>query len=155
VAVLKISCRWSPLAEVLAEPNAGDMIRAYSDELSPLDEPADPDWHAMAAMEARGEYRIWACHVEGTLAGYIAFLIQPHLDYKGLLFAFTPQHYLSSAFRDKHELLGWRMWKSAMPALRELGVRFLMSHDSSKRSLLPFMLALDARPIGCVYLKEL
>jgi hypothetical protein len=42
-----------------------------------------------------------------------------------------------------------------MPALRELGVKFLMSHDSSKRSLLPFMLALNARPIGCFYLKEL
>jgi hypothetical protein len=150
-----IRCGWSSLAEVLAEPNARDLIASYSDELSPLDAPADPDWGAMAAMEERGEYRIWACRADGTLAGYIAFEIHPHLDYRGMLFAFTPQHYLSSAFRDKHDMLGWRMWRSAMPALRELGVRFLMSHDSSKRSLLPFMLAMDARPIGCVYLKEL
>jgi hypothetical protein len=152
---VKIVCSWATLAEVLAEPNAADLIRAYVDELSPLDAPADPDWGAMAAMEGRGEYRIWACYVEGTLAGYIAFHILPHLDYRGVLFAFTPQHYLSSAFRDKADMLGWRMWRSAMPALRELGVRFLMPHDSSKRSLLPFMLAMDARPIGCVYLKEL
>jgi hypothetical protein len=140
---------------VLAEPNAADMIRAYADELSPLDEPADPDWQAMAAMEERGEYRIWACYVDSTLAGYIAFQIQPHLDYKNMLFAFTPQHFLASAYRNKSDRLAWRMWQSAMPALRELGVKFLMSHDSSKRSLLPFMLALNARPIGCVYLKEL
>jgi hypothetical protein len=143
------------LASVLSEPNARDLIASYSDELSPISDPPSPDWDAMAAMEARGEYRIWACYVEGTLAGYIAFEIHPHLDYKDTLFAFTPQHFVSPAYRDTAEMLGWRMWRSAMPALRKLGVRFLMSHDSSKRSLLPFMLAMDARPIGCVYLKEL
>ena len=150
-----IRCSWQPLATVLAEPNAADLIRAYADELSPLDEPCDPDWEAMARMEARGEYRIWACHVDGTLAGYIGFQILTHLDWRGTLFAFTPQHYLSSAYRDRSDMLGWRMWKSAMPALRELGVKYIMPHDSAKRSLLPFMLALGAKPIGCFYLKEL
>jgi hypothetical protein len=150
-----IRCRWEPLATLLAEPNAADLIRAYADELGFLPEPVDPDWDAMAAMEARGEYRIWACRVDGTLAGYIAFQIVPHLDYRGVLMAFVPQHYLSSHFRDKSDRLGWRMWRSAMPALRDVGVRYLMPHDSSRHSLLPFMLALGARPIGCNYLVEL
>jgi len=131
------------------------MIRDYADELSPIDDPVDPDWGAMQAMEARGEYRLWVCRVSDTLAGYIAFQIMPHLDYRGVLFAFTPQHYLAPGFRDTSDAIGWRMWRTAKPALRALGVKYVMPHDSSKRSLLPFMMAWGAPPIGCFYLAEI
>lgn len=151
---VKISCRWSPLAEVLAEPNAADLIRAYSDELSPLDGPADPDWDLLAAMEARGEYRIWACYVDATLAGYIAFLIRPHYDYKGIPAAMDMGHYLAPAYRNTPGRVGLKMWKSAEIALREAGVKYIMAHDG-QRSLLPFLLHLGYNPMATLYFKVL
>jgi hypothetical protein len=151
---VRVVCRWSPLAEVLAEPNAADLIRAYADELSPISDPPSPDWDAMAAMEGRGEYRIWACYVEGTLAGYISFLVRPHHNYRGIVAAMDMGHYLSPPYRDTPGRVGLKMWKSAEIALRELGVKYIMVHDG-RRSLLPFLLHLGYNPMATLYLKML
>jgi len=151
---VKIVCAWSPLAEVLAEPNAGDMIRAYSEELNPLDEPTDPDWSKLMAMEEQGLYRLWACRVDATLAGFISFLIMPHHNYRNVLFAFDHGNYLSPAYRNNPGQVGLRMWRSVESALRELGVRYVSAHDG-QRSLLPFFLHLGYRPTSTLYFKAL
>lgn len=148
---------WEPLAQVLAEPNAADMIRSYVEELSPLRDilPVAPDWEMKRRMEAEGIYRLWAARVDSTLAGYISFQIVPHTDYKDVKFAFDAGHYLSPAFRDKPGRLGFRMWRTGTAALRELGVQFVMSHDNACRPLMPFMIGLGFEPLGGVYLKRL
>jgi len=152
VAVLKIRCAWSPLAEVLAEPNAGDMIRAYTEELSPLRDliPVNPDWSLLQRLEAEGSYRIWACRVDSTLAGFLSFLIAPHHDYKDTLFAYDYGHWLSPAYRNTPGQVGLKMWRSVEPALRELGVSWVMAHDG-QRSLMPFMLRLGYHPFSTLY----
>ena len=149
-----IRCGWEPLKRVLAEPNAADMIRAYSDELSPLDEPCDPDWDRLMGMEAEGFYRLWACRVDSTLAGFISFYIAPHHNYRKILFALDNGHYLSPQYRNDPGQVGLKMWRSVEPALRELGIRWIMAHDG-QRSLLPYFLHLGYQPRSTLYWKEL
>ena len=139
---------------MLAEPNAADMIRSYVEELSPLRDtiPVNPDWQRRLRLEAEGAYKIWACRVDGTLAGYISFLIMPHHDYKDTLFALDQGHYLSPAYRNTPGQIGLKMWRSVEPALKELGVEWIMAHDG-QRSLLPYMLHLGYAPKSVLYWK--
>jgi len=150
-----IRCGWEKLAKVLAEPNAADMIRAYAEELSPLRDlaPVDPDWDRLARLEAGGCYRLWAARVDGTLAGFISFFLMPHHNYRSLLMAQDGGSYIAPQFRGKG-MVGFRMWRSAEPALRKLGVRYIMAHDG-QRPLLPFMLALGYEPRGTLFWKIL
>lgn len=151
-----IRCAWQPLAEVLAEPNAIDMIRDYAEELSPLRDkvPLAPDWPRMAELEKAGIYKLWSCRVDGTLAGYISFLVMPHHHYRDTLFALDQGHYLAPAYRSTPGRIGLKMWRSVEPALRDLGVKWIMAHDG-QRSLLPFFLALDYHPRSVLFWKEL
>lgn len=151
-----VRCGWEKLAAVLAEPNARDMIEAYVEELSPLRDaiPVDPDWGRLAALEAEGLYKLWACRVDGTLAGFISFLIMPHHNYAGTLFAFDQGHFLAPAFRNAPDRIGLKMWRSVEPALRELGVKWVMVHDG-QRSLLPHFLHLGYSPRSVLHWKEL
>ena len=153
---MRVSCRWEGLAAVLAEPNAADMIRDYVEELSPLRDvvPVNPDWPRLAALEAEGIYKLWACRVDGTLAGFVSFFVMPHHNYAGTLLACDAAHFLAPAFRDRGRI-GYRMWRSAEAALRELGVRCIMAHDSAMRPLMPFFLALDFEPRGTLFWKVL
>ena len=151
-----IRCSWQPLAEVLAEPNAIDMIRDYAEELSPLRdiEPVNPDWERISRLESDGLYHLWAARANNTLAGFISFLVMPHHNYRNTLFAFDYGHYLSPAFRNTPGRLGLHMWRSVENPLRGMGVRFIMVHDGM-RSLMPFFLYLGYEPRGGMYWKYL
>lgn len=153
---MKTTYRWEALRTVLAEPNAADLIRAYHEELSPLRDAAevDPDWDRLQRMEAEGIYRLWACRVDSTLAGFVSFMIAPHHNYRRILFALDMGHYLAPAYRNEPGMIGLRMWKTAEAALRELGVKTIMAHDG-QRSLLPFFLHLGYHPRATLYWKAL
>ncbi len=154
---MKARYGWAKLAEVLAEPNAADMIRAYHEELSPLKGliPVRPDWERKQRLEDEGVYRIWVARVGGTMAGYLSFQIFPHPDYMGVPFAFDAGHYLAPAFRDMQARLGFRMWRTCEIALRKMGVRFVMSHDNVSRPLMPFFVGMNYAPLGGLYMKAL
>ncbi len=154
---MKTRYGWEKLASVLAEPNAAEMIRAYHEELSPLKGiiPVKPDWARKQRLEDEGVYRLWTARVDRTLAGYLSFQIFPHPDYMGVPFAFDAGHYVSPAFRDKPARIGFRMWRTVEPALRKLGVQFVMSHDNISRPLMPFFIGLGYAPLGGLYLRQL
>jgi hypothetical protein len=152
----KTTYRWEKLADVLAEPNAADMIRAYVEELSPLRDTVavNPDWGRLQRLEAEGVYRLWAARVGGTLAGYISFFVAPHHNYKDTLSALDGGHYLAPCYRDTPGRIGLHMWKTAEAALRDLGVQYVAVHDG-QRSLLPFLLHLGYHPRATLYWKVL
>jgi len=146
---------WESLETILAEPNIRELLTAYWTELSPIKHvPLDIDWPQKAALEKAGRYRIWACRADGTLAGFIAWHVTPHLNHRTTLCAFTDVHYLAPAFRDNRQL-GWRMWRTAEPALKKLGVKAVFPHDDHAKHLLPFFLALGYAPAMTVYMKVL
>jgi hypothetical protein len=47
------------------------------------------------------------------------------------------------------------MWKTALLALKGLGVTVVMSHDNIRHPLMPFFLGLGFKPMGTIYQKVL
>ncbi len=140
------------LASFLAEPNIQDFLTAYRDELWPCpDIPVVFEWDGMAEEEARGVYKVWTAHVGPTLVGYVSFYIKPYANAKTTLFAADGGHFLMPDVRDTRARIGWRMWKTAALALKAEGVKVLMMHDNTSRSLAPFFLGLGAEPRSVVY----
>jgi hypothetical protein len=155
-AAIKTAYRWEPLATILAEPNVREMIEAYWTELSPIKSlPLDIDWDRLRDWERQFIFRVWCARVEGTLAGFITFCVQPQILFKSTLFAVEQGHYLAHAFRDTQQRVGARMWWTVRPALKELGVDVVFLHDNALRPLSPFLLSIGARPFSSMWLLDL
>lgn len=155
MAADRITYQWETLEKLLAEPNVRDLIVGYWGELSPVKHiPLDIDWSRLLRYEAEFIYRVWTARVNGTLAGFVSFYVQPHIYYRNTLFAVDGGHFLSPAFRDKGRI-GWHMWRSAGIAMKEAGVKVVMLHDNAKRPLMPFFLALGAEPLSTMWVWNL
>ena len=147
----RLTFGWEKLETLLAEPNVRDLIQEYWEELwSYKDIPCEIDWPRLLAREVEGVYRVWTARVDGTLAGFAAFYVEPYVLARTTLFAIDGGHFLSAAFRDKG-MVGFRMWKTAAAALKAEGVQMAMMHDNAARPLLPFFLALGAEPRSTWY----
>jgi len=152
----RIICGWEQLETILAEPNIRELLTQYWRELSPIKHiPLDIDWPRILEWERQFIFRVWACRVDGTLAGFITFQIAPPILHKSTLFAIDYGHYLAPAFRDTASMVGARMWWSGRRALKELGVEIGMLHDNALRPLSPFFLSIGARPFSSMWLLDL
>lgn len=152
----RIRCGWEGVSDLLREPGTRELLIEYWTELSPVKDVArlDPDFEQMTALEEAGRFRVWACRVDGALAGFVSFHVVTHQNYRGTLFAIDGGHYLNPAFRGNGRV-GYRMWRSATAALKELGVRIVLAHDNAARPLIPFFLGLGFEPRSVVYWKVL
>ena len=148
-----VACAWEPVSRLLDEPGLQAMVEAYWQELSPRHDVLAfaPDWLQMIELESAGVFRVWACRVDGEIAGFIGWHIFRPIMYARTLWAVDGGHYLAGPFRDNGRI-GWRMWKSAGVALEEMGVAAAMMHDNAKRPLAPFFLGLGAEPVSSTYL---
>jgi len=152
----KVTFGWEPLETILAEPNIRDLLTSYWEELSPVKHlPLDVDWPRLLDWERQFIYRVFVARVNGTLAGFISFIVQPHFLHRNTLFAVDQGHYLAPAFRDTGEMVGIRMWRAAKAALIEEGVEVAFLHDNALRPLSPFLLAIGARPFSAMWLWDL
>ncbi len=140
---------WESLETLLAEPNVDDLLASHGN-LNVLGDcaPIDIDWPEKLRLEAAGRYRVWTARVDGTLAGFIAWFISPHINHRGTLFAHGDVHSLHPAFRGNGRV-GWRMWRSCHTALRGLGVKVIVAECVPE--FLPFYLALGAEPVACSF----
>jgi len=148
---------WEKLDALLAEPNLPDMLADYEIEhRSPVlaHLPVDIDWPRLLAQEAAGVYRVWSARVEGTLAGFVAFYVEPHPYYRTVLFAVDGGYFLAPAFRNKGRI-GWKMISSAVDALRREGVQVAMIHDNARRPMTPICFALGAEPLSVWWIMDL
>ena len=152
----KLSFGWEKLEVLLSEPNVRDTILGYWEELSPIKGlPLDINWPQLFEWERRFIYRVWAARVNGTLAGFITFLVQPHVFHQHTLFAVDYGHFLAPEFRDTASMVGARMWRAARAGLKEAGVEISFLHDNAKRPLSPFFLGIGARPFSAMWLWDL
>jgi acetyltransferase (GNAT) family protein len=153
---VKTAFGWEPIETILAEPNIRELLVAYWTELSPIKHiPLDIDWPRVIAWERQQIFRVWTARVDGTLAGFITFLIQPHFLHRHTLFALDHGHYLAPAFRSTEHRVGARMWWTAKAALKEAGVRVAFIHDNALHPLSPFFLGIGARPFSAMWLLDL
>lgn len=152
-----VSFGWETVRAILDEPNLRELIVSYWEELSPIKETAalDPDFDRMLWLEEQGMFRVWAARNDsGTLIGLIEFQIMPHLNYKSTLFAFDMGHFLDPVYRGE----GWvgvKMWRSALCALKEIGVKVCIAHDNESHPLAPLFARLEFEPQGGFYWKAL
>ncbi len=151
--ISKIAFGWESLEVILREPNIRELLISYWNELSPVKHlPLDPDWPRLLAWEREFIYRVFVARVDGTMAGFISFVVQPHFLHRTTLFAVDHGHYLAPAFRNTSSMIGVRMWRSAKKALIEIGVEVCFLHDNGLRPLSPFLLAIGARPFSAMWL---
>ncbi len=134
-----------------------ELLTSYWRELSPVKHlPLDIDWDRLLAWERQFLFRVWVARVDGTLAGFITWMVQPHFLHRNTLFAVDHGHYLAPAFRDTAgAMVGMRMWRSTKVALKELGCELAFIHDNARRPLSPFFLAIGARPFSAMWLIDL
>lgn len=146
---------WESLETILAEPNVRELLTSYWRELSPVKHlPLDIDWDRLLAWERQFIFRVWVARVDGTMAGFITWMVQPHFLHRNTLFGLDHGHYLAPAFRN-NGMIGARMWRSAKVALKEIGVEVCFVHDNALRPLSPFFLAIGARPFSSMWLIDL
>ena len=146
---------WTPIREVLKEPNIRDLVQAYFAELwGEARVPCVPDWEKRCQLEDQFLYRVWTAHVDDTMAGFIEWHITPTINAKDTLFALDAGHFIAPTFRGNSRL-GYRMWSSCIRALEELGVKVVLVHDNIRHPLMPFFLSLGFKPIGTLYHKVL
>lgn len=124
----RISFGWEPLARLLAEPNVNDLLQAHWNELGVhKDEmPLDPDYEFMLKANETNFFMCWAARDGKTLVGYICFWVKPHMHYKSTLTAVEDLYMLSPSHREG--MTGYRMFTTAIEALRQRGVKRLMLH---------------------------
>ena len=144
---------WESIRVIAAEPNLRDMMSEMYEELGRFREisPIVPDFARMMHMEDLGIFQVWAARTEhGLLAGWIELHICPHIHCATTLWAFDSGHYLSPAFRGNG--FAWvRMWRTAMAALKERGVKLLAAHDNAQRPLDVVFRRLGAEVTGTLY----
>jgi hypothetical protein len=127
----RLTFGWESCAVLFKEPNVNDLLRAHWDELG-LDHekmPLDPDFNRYIALEALGIFRVWAARDGPTLVGYLAFQVIYNLHYKSTLHAMEDLFLLSAPYRKG--LAGYRMFKGALDALKELGVKRVILHEKT------------------------
>ena len=146
---------WTPIREVLKEPNIRDIAQAYYAELwNDARVPCNPDWERRIRMEDEGSYKVWTATVDGTLAGFIEFQLTPTLNSRDKIVALDCGHFLAPAFRGK-DRLWWQMWRSAERAIAELGGKSILAHDNIRRPLMAPFLSLGYKPVATLYWKAL
>lgn len=125
----RLTFGWESVRVLFAEPNLADLLRAHWEELAVTKEdcPLDPDFKRFVELEDLGIFKVWAARDGATLAGYLAWFIQPHLHYRSTLHAVEDLFLLSAPYR--RGLAGYRMFTSVFDALRELSVRRCIVHE--------------------------
>jgi hypothetical protein len=134
--------------DLLAEPNARELVLDQHDELMGLPLPLEPDVGRMTAGEERGVYKIWSCRRDGLLIGFIEFHISPTFHHRSTLFGIDGGHYTHPSFCTAWQHL--RMWRSGIEALKALGVKVVLAHDGL-RPMDAFFKRLGFQPAGQMY----
>ena len=126
---MSLAFGWEPAKRVFAEPNLTDLLRAHYEELATNKDtvPLDPDFGFLIDQEAKGFYRIWTARDGKLLVGYIGWWVFPHPHYRSIMHARDDLYMLDPAYRSGFN--GYRMFASAIDALRELGVKRCMMHS--------------------------
>jgi len=98
-----------------------ELYQDHYEELSVTKEfQLNPDYESYDRLAQAGMLRVITCRVDGNLAGYIIFFIQPHMHYKDCLTAFEDIYYISKPYRKGR--IGIKLFQYAEEVLKGIGV---------------------------------
>lgn len=144
---------WEPVESVLGDMGVREMILEQWEELAGnRGIPLDPDFGRMRLLEEAGMFKIWGARRDGLLVGFIEFSIIAPLHHRKTLYAFDGGHFVHPEFRSP--FLWLAMWRSALAALRDIGVQMVVAHDNPRRPLDIAFERLGFTPGGRMYQRE-
>ncbi len=170
-----VSFGWEKVADFQSDPDAHDLIFQMEEHVGMLfsDIPMVVDWKRMRDLEAAGMYRLWVAREAdapataqsreaitlqpkaglGRIVGWIEFQIQTSTHRATTLFATDCGHWVDPSLPNR----GWvwiKMWREALPALKKLGVRRAVAHDSVTRPLGGAFERLGFRPTSTFFVSS-
>lgn len=80
----------------------------------------EPDYDQYLRLEKAGVLKVVTCRDDGKLAGYIIYIISPHLHYKSCITAFEDIYFVRKQYRKGR--IGIKLFQYAEVVLRELKV---------------------------------
>lgn len=90
------------------------------------DFPLEPDFAAYDRLNTAGMLKAVTCRSDGSLVGYIIFIVQPHLHYRSCTTAFEDLYYVKKEFRKGRT--GIRLFQFAEKVLKDAGVKRIILH---------------------------
>lgn len=101
-----------------------EMKLHYDDHYNELsvtkDFKLDPNYEAYFSLEKNNLLKVITCRKDGTLIGYIIFVITPHLHYKSMITAAEDIYYLTKAERKGR--VGIKLFQYAEQYLKSIGI---------------------------------
>ena len=137
---------WLTPEEIQPDPDLDDIIAAQAEELA--DMAPDFDWDRMQKACQLGFYRVWAAKDEGRIVAWVCFNIGQPYHYASTSFAWDVGHYCAESYRP---WLWIKLWRTALCALRDLGVQVIISHANRRRPLDKAFRRLGFEPHGQMF----
>jgi len=114
----------------------------------------DPAYDTMAKLEEQGIFKLFTARdAGGRLVGYVAWIIAPHMHYRGLTVAHDDAFFLHRDYRRGGE--GIRFFQFCEQELRAIGVKRLVVHEKLSFPLGAFFERLGFRNVERNWFKDL
>lgn len=163
----KIEIGWGTVGQARAE-GLDDLIVQHYEEVESEDSrriaALDVNWPLILMLERTGVYKVILAHVNGKLAGYAAYYLQPPIDYKGSLWAMNHVLFVDRSFRTvAHGRLGPQLLQAAEDLFRKMGAKLILQEDRKAHStqgkvratLGRLLTRIGYKPVGTLFAKEL
>jgi L-amino acid N-acyltransferase YncA len=145
---MTISFQREALARV--RPDITELTVAHWEEVAhdKASRQLDPNWPAFEAMEAGGNLFVMTARADGQLIGYVAAMMQPHLNSRATRIALVQNIFLLAEYRRNNA--GVRILQLADLALQEL-VDFIYWHIKPERDFTPLLKRLGYHYVEAVW----
>ena len=80
----------------------------------------EPYYEMFDRLQDAGMLRVITCRVDGNLAGYIVFMVQPHMHYKSCMTAIEDAYFISKPYRKGR--IGIKLFQYEEEVLKGIGV---------------------------------
>jgi hypothetical protein len=107
-----------------------DLVELYPEHYAEVEQPVadkyklDPNWEQYFNLEKSGSFKVITCRDEGTLVGYMFFIISPHLHVKSCMTAYEDIYFLRKDYRKGRT--GIKMFQYAEQYLKSLNVNRIL-----------------------------
>ncbi len=132
-------------------PECLPLLQAHHDEVGAnLGQPYDLDIPTITALDRTGQLAIFTARLLGKLVGYLAFIITPNLESRGLRIGFRNTFYVMP----QHRGFGLRLHRFAIDELRRRGIKHFSLRVGTRGSgpkLKSLYRRLGAKPDGELY----
>jgi len=109
-----------------------EEISLYKDKIK-----LNPDYDKYLLLASLDMLHVFTARDNGDLIGYFVSFIQPHIHYKDNMFAVNDALFIAPEHRKGS--LGYKLFKNAEIALKEMGIHVMLIHSKVHQDFKPLM----------------